>query len=24
MIQAEWDCICSATNGCTAYVVSAP
>ncbi len=24
MIQAEWDCICSATNGCEAYVVSAP
>lgn len=24
MVQAEWDCICSATNGCEAYVTSAP
>ena len=23
-IQAEWDCICAATTGCNAYVVTAP
>lgn len=23
-IQAEWDCACATTNGCNAYVVSAP
>jgi hypothetical protein len=23
-IQAEWDCICTATNGCEAYAIGAP